>query len=130
MTGFVDPTDRAEVERVLSRAVSVIGLVGVVEQLAGAGGLDVRRGRPGGFLRQELPTVLTVDDQSLAVASNGSARLQHTVADVVLSHDRVAPARVPAVLADLLARSVASSGAHDQLAVSLTALRDAVEAQP
>ena len=126
MSDFVDATDPSAVEQVLARAVVGLGLTGLIEQLAAVPGLRMRQGRPAGLLRGAEPTVLEVGDQALAVAHDGAGELRHVVGGVVLSRDAVSPFQLPGVLAAMLVRSLQTSGAHDQLSVVLTSVRDAV----
>lgn len=126
MTPFVDAKDPLAIEHVLQRAVSAMGLQGTLEQLAGVPGLPMRLGRPGAFLRKAEPTSLVVGDRALSVTEQGEASLQHVVGGVVLSRQAVIPRDLPAMLAAMVSRAAEEGGFHDQLAVTLTAMQDAL----
>ena len=124
--GFVDPTDRAAVERTLSAALAGIGLTALLTQVATA--LPVRLGRPAGFLRPAQPSVLEVGQESLSLPVHGPGTLRHVVGGIVLSTEPVAARALPAVLATLIAAFVLETGQPDDLVVLLTSLRDAATA--
>ena len=126
MTGFVDPADPAAVEAVLRQALTVLGADALVTQLAEVPELQVQPRRPGRLLRPASPGVVEYGDRRL-VLTDGGATLDHVVGGVVLARDPIGRAALPATLAALVCRSVTSSGAHDEVSVLLTALRDAVE---
>ncbi|MCW2601218.1 MAG: hypothetical protein JWM02_3047 [Frankiales bacterium] len=126
MTAFVDPTDSAAVEQVLRAALAGIGPAGLLSELSSV--LPVRLGREGGLFRQGQPTVIQVGEEALSIPARGRPALQHVVGGVVLSSDEVAPSALPGVLAALVMRSLAETGAHDAASVLLTSLRDALAA--
>ena len=126
MSGFVDATDPAAVEQVLTGAVEALGLPGLLEQLADVPGLRFTAARAGGLLRAATPAVLEVGDQVIAVRADGSGELRHVVGGVVLSHDPISRHQLAGALAPLLVRAVSDSGGQDQLSVQLTAMRDAI----
>lgn len=126
MTGFVDPTDPASVEAVLRDAISVIGVPAVLAQLAAVPDLVVRPGRAAGLLRAATPSTVEYADQLLSVGDRGAV-LGHVVGGVTLASDPVSRVALPGVLAALVVRSLGTSGAADDVAVLLTALRDAVD---
>lgn len=126
MSDFVDPTDSAAVEAVVRVALTGIGPAGLLAQLASV--LPVQPGRPGGLWRAGQPTVVQVGEEALSIPARGRPSLQHVVRGVVLSQEEVPPAALPGVLAALVVRAVADSGGHDEAAVLLTSLRDALDA--
>jgi hypothetical protein len=128
VSGFVDAGDQAAVAAVLEAALPALGLSGVLQQLARVPGLVVRPPQPGRLLRSAVPGVVAYGDQTARVEASGRVRLEHVVAGVVLSRDDVPPVRVAGTLAGLVTRSVADTGAGDEVSVLLTALRDAVAA--
>lgn len=128
MTDFVDATDPAAVEQVLQLALPGIGLPGVLEQLASVPGIPLQPWRRGGLFRQPTAAVLRVGDRALSIQPHGGARLEHIVGGVVLAGDEISPRALPGVLAAMVVRSLEGSGAHDELSVLLTAIRDAVSA--
>jgi hypothetical protein len=128
VTGFVDPRDPAAVTAVLQAALAALGVSGVLQQLTGVPGLVVRPPQAGRLLRAAVPGVVAYGDRTARVEASGRVRLEHVVGGVVLSRDDVPPVRVAAELAGLVTRSVADTGAGDQVSVLLTALRDAVAA--
>ena len=128
MSGFVDATDRAQVEAVLAAAVTALGPAGALASLAGIPELEVVQARPGGLFRKPTPATVEYGDQRLSVDARGRASLHHVVGGIVLAQDSVARTALPATLAALVVRSVEASGATDEVSVLLTALRDAVAA--
>ena len=126
MNAFVDARDPASVEAVVQQALPVVGLEGVIHQLAALPGLQVTAGRARGVFRPAVPASVTYGDRTLRVAP-GAAELVHIVGGIALAADPVTPAALPAVLAALVARAVDGYGGADQASVLLTALRDAVE---
>ena len=126
MNGFVDARDPASVEAVLQQALPVVGLDGVILQLAGVPGLQVTPGRARAVFRPAVPASVSYGDRTLRVAP-GSAQLVHVVGGIALAADPVTPSALPGVLAALVARAVDGYGGADQASVLLTALRDAVE---
>ena len=124
--GFIDPTDIAAVERALKATLAGLSLTALLTQLATA--LPVRLGRPAGFLRPAQPSVLNVGQESLTLPAQGPGVLRHVVGGIVLSTESVAARALPAVLATLIAAFANETGDPDDLAVLLTALRDAAAA--
>jgi hypothetical protein len=122
---FVDPTDPAAVEAVLAKALQTIGVAALLTSLAEVPQIEVRPGRPGGLLRAPVPAAVGFGDRRLVLADK-EATLEHSVGGVVLARDAVPRTAVAGTLAALVCRSVASSGAQDDVSVLLTALRDAV----
>lgn len=125
MSDFVDATDPAAVEAVLAKALPAIGLDAVLLQLAAVPDLYVEPARPGGFFRPRAPGIVGYGDRRLLLDPT-AATLEHLVGGVVLARDPVSRTALPGALAALVCRSVADSGATDDVSVLLTALRDAV----
>jgi hypothetical protein len=126
VTGFVDPTDAAAVEAVLRAALETVGVAGVIAQLSAVPDLVVVPGRSGGLFRSAAPSSIEYADQRLTLDDH-RASLDHVVGGIVLASDPVSRVALPGVLAALVVRSLVTSGAHDDVAVLLTALRDAVD---
>jgi hypothetical protein len=127
VSDFVDPSDPAAVEAVLRDALATIGADAVAAQLAAVPDLQVTRGRPSGLFRAATPAEVAYGDRRLALDDRG-ATLAHVVGGIVLATDPVSRVALPGTLAALVVRAVAASGAHDEVSVLLTALRDAVAA--
>lgn len=126
MSGFVDPRDPVAVEQVIAAALTALGPAAALAQLSAL--LPVRSGRPGRLFRQEQPMTIQVGEEALSLPSRGKPTLQHVVGGVVLSRDEVVPRALPGVLASFVVRALEESGSHDDAAVLLTSLRDAVDA--
>lgn len=124
MSDFVAPHDPAAVEEVLSTALRVIGPDGVLAQLSAVPGLHVVRAKDGGLFRAAVPAQVAHGDRLVRWDPPGPV-LIHVVGGICLATDALDPAGVPAALAALVTRAVASSGAADDVSVLLTALRDA-----
>jgi hypothetical protein len=124
VSDFVDPADPSAVEAVLVKALQTIGVDALLTQLAEVPDLEVRPARAGGLLRAAVPAAVGFGDRRLVLAHQ--ALLEHAVGGVVLARDAVPGTAVAGTLAALVCRSVAASGAADDVSVLLTALRDAV----
>lgn len=129
MKDFVDPADPVAVEEVLGAALATLGVDALLTQLAAIPDLRVQPSRPGRLLRAPTPAVVSYSERRLTLDPQaGSGTLGHVVGGVVLATDPVGRVAVPGALAALVVRSLASSGAADEVSVLLTALRDAVAA--
>lgn len=128
MTDFVNPRDPAAVAAVLQVALPAVGMTGLLQQLAAVPGLVVQLPQPGRLFRPAVPGVVAYGDRTARCEPSGRLHLEHVVGGVVLSREDVPPVRVAEVLAALVCRAVADTGAADDVSVQLTALRDAVAA--
>lgn len=126
MSGFVDATDAGVVEQVLRQALPVVGVDGLLAQLAGVPGLQVERGRRGRLLRAAVAPQASYGDRTLRFDPAGPV-VVHVVGGIVLATEPVAPAALPGQLAALVVRAVGGTTAPDDASVVLTALRDAAE---
>lgn len=125
--GFVDATDPAAVEAVIAQALASIGPEGLGGALLDVPGLVVVPGTPARLLRPERPWSVGYGEERVSF-SRGTAVREHVVGGVRLSSDVIVPVALPGVLASLVTRAVAESGRADEVAVRLTALRDALDA--
>lgn len=125
MSDFVDPAEPAAVEAVLRDALTALGLDALLTQLSPVPDLYVQPARAGGFFRAAEPAMVAYGDRRLLLDPQGTT-LEHLVGGVVLARDGISRTALPGALAALVCRSVAGSGAADEVSVLLTALRDAV----
>ncbi len=126
--GFVDPLDPPAVEQVLATSVRGLGLERTLANLASVPGLGQRAARGGGLFRAAEPALVWCGDRVLRFDQHGQGVLDHVVGGIILASDPVAPPAVPGVLASLVVRAVQATGGADDVAVLLTALRDALGA--
>jgi hypothetical protein len=126
MSDFIDPCDPQQVELVMSPALTLLGVPGLLDALSDV--LPIRRGRPGGLFRPAEPASVVVGDRVLRIDDDQRASIQHVVGGIVLSQGPVPPADLAGVLAALISRAVKERGTRDAAAVTLTSLRDAVKA--
>ncbi len=126
--GFVDPLDPPAVEQVLATSVRGLGLERTLAHLASVPGLGQRAARGGGLFRAAGPALVWCGDRVLRFDQHGHGVLDHVVGGIILASDPVAPPAVPGVLASLVVRAVQATGGADDVAVLLTALRDALGA--
>lgn len=125
MSDFIDPADPAAVEAVLRDALGALGTDAVLTQLTSVPDLYVQPARGGSFFRAAEPAMVAYGDRRLLLGAQ-AVTLEHLVGGVVLARDPVTRVALPGALAALVTRSVAGSGAADEVSVLLTALRDAV----
>jgi hypothetical protein len=123
VSDFVDPADPRAVEDVLAKALPAIGIDGVLAQLDAVVDLEVVPPRAGGLFASRRPGAVSYGDRRLVL--DDRPVLEHIVGGVVVARDAVTRGALPGMLAALVCRSVAESGAADQVSVLLTALRDA-----
>jgi hypothetical protein len=123
-SGFVDPTDHAQVTEVCAAALARLGWPTLLALLARLPGVEVVEGEKGGLFRQATATRISTPTGWLVLGK--TYQLEHVVGGIVLSHQAVTAGKVPALLAAAVADACQQTGQVEAASVELTTLRDTV----
>jgi hypothetical protein len=122
--GYVDPRDLPRVTAIVAAVVGATGVAGVLQLLARIPGIRIEEGTPRRFLRAEVPPAAWLGPENQLVVDGDGLVHRQVVGGITLHRARLTRADLPAVVARLIAATVADAGSVADASAALTAMEE------